>query len=228
MILAIMEILLVVVVVQVLNTLVLVWSRRTLMASNLVLRQQLTVFKRKRPRPALRDRDRLFWLLISRVWMELGTRRVVHFNVTEHPTQAWVKQQIRNATFEEQPKFLTHDNDGIFGQFGRPVTAEVNGKKVSCRSSFDLWLAQTLGIRGIPTPYRAPNAAVHIERFMGTLRREVLDRILVWNQGQLRAVLEEYIHGWYNNSRVHQGIHGIPEPDPELSAPKPANGRLAA
>ena len=55
MILASMEILLVIVALQVLNTLVLVWSRRTLLISNLVLRQQLTVFKRKRPRPALRD-----------------------------------------------------------------------------------------------------------------------------------------------------------------------------
>jgi len=67
MILASMEILLVVVVVQVLNALVLVWSRRVLLASYLVLRQQLTVFKRKRPRPALRDGDRLFWSIIFRV-----------------------------------------------------------------------------------------------------------------------------------------------------------------
>ena len=62
---------------------------------------------------------------------------------------------------------------------------------------------------------------------MGTLRRELLDRILVWNEGQLRAVLDEYIR-WYNSGRVHQGIHGIPDPDPELTAPKPANGRLVA
>jgi len=55
MILASMEILLIVAAVQVLNTLVLVWSRRALLISNLVLRQQLTVLKRKRPRPALRN-----------------------------------------------------------------------------------------------------------------------------------------------------------------------------
>ena len=147
--------------------------------------------------------------------------------VTTRPNLAWVKQQLRDATFEEQPKFLCHDNDGIFGQFGRPVTTEVNGKKVSCRSSLDLWLVQAMGIRGIPTPYKAPNAAAHIERFMGTLRREVLDRILIWNEGQLRAALGEYIR-WYNAGRVHQGIHGIPDPDPELAEPKPANGKLVA
>ena len=160
--------------------------------------------------------------------MELGSRKVVHINVTEHPTLAWVKQQIREATFEEQPKFLIHDNDGIFGQLGKPVSVEVNGKKVSCRSSLDLWLAETMGIRGVPTPYHAPNASAHVERFMGTLRRELLDRILVWNEGQLRTVVNEYVHGWYNNSRVHQGIHGIPDPDPELAGEKPTDGKLVA
>ena len=314
-----MEMLLVVAAGQTLNTLVFVWSRRELLASNLVLRQQLTVFKRTHPRPALRDGDRLFWSFLSRVWkdwraaliivkpdtvirwqkkrfrdywrrksrpgpgrppieqqhiefirrisgdhpdygedkialelelkfgikhseatirkymvkaqgprrpsqgwstflknqadaiwtcdfcvqytirftglyifvvMELGSRRIVHINVTAHPNQAWVRQQIRDATFEDQPKFLIHDNDGIFGQLGRPTIAEVNGKKVSCRSSLDLWLAQAMDIRGIPIPYGAPNAQAHIERFMGTLRRELLDRILIWNERQLRTTLE--------------------------------------
>ena len=351
-----MEILLVIVAVQAVNTVVFVWSRRVLLGSNLVLRQQLTVFKRKYSRPALRDGDRLFWSLISRVWkdwrsaliivkpdtvirwqkkrfrdywrrksrsgpgrppieqqhiefirrisgdhpeygedkialelelkfgikhseatirkyrvkaqgprrssqcwrtflrnqadaiwtcdfcvqytvrftalyifviMELGTRKVVHVNVTTRPNLTWVRQQIRDATFEEQPKFLCHDNDGIFGQLGKPTTVEVDGKKVSCRSSLDLWLVQVMGIRGIPTPYRAPNAQAHIERFMGTLRRELLDRILIWNERQLRTTLEEFIR-WYNAGRVHQGIHGIPDPDPELAAPKPAHGKLVA
>jgi len=169
-----------------------------------------------------------FTALYVFVVMQLDTRKVVHVNVTEHPTQAWVQQQIRDATFEGAPKFLLHDNDGIFGQLGKPVTREVNEKKVSCRSAFDVWLAETRGIRGIPTPYHAPNAQAHVERFIGTLRSELLDRILVWNEGQLRAVVAEYVRDWYNTSRVHQGIHGIPEPDPELAAPKPANGKLVA
>jgi transposase InsO family protein len=169
-----------------------------------------------------------FTALYIFVIMELGSRKVVHVNVTEHPTLAWVEQQIRDATFDEQPKFLIHDNDGIYGQLGKRVTAQVNGKKVSCRSTLDLWLAETRGIRGIATPYHAPNAQAHVERFNGTLRREVLDRILVWNEAQLRAILNDYVHRWYNNSRVHQGIHGIPDPDPELAKPKPMNGRLIA
>ncbi len=99
-----------------------------------------------------------FSALYAFIIMELGTRRVMHVNVTETPRLAWVKQQVRDATFEGAPKFLLHDNDGIFGQLGKPVTREVNGKNASCRSAFDAWLAEIMGIRGIPTPYGAPNA----------------------------------------------------------------------
>ena len=54
------------------------------------------------------------------VLMELQSRRVVHVTVTASPTLAWVKQRIREATrFGSAPRFLVHDNDGIFGQFGR-------------------------------------------------------------------------------------------------------------
>ena len=161
------------------------------------------------------------------VIMELGSRKVVNINVTRHPTQTWVRQQVRDATFDSEPKFLVHDNDGMYGQLGKSVTVEVIGKKVSCRSAFDVWLAETMGIRGIPTPYHAPNANAHVERLIGTLRRELLDRILVWNEGQLRAVLAEYT-SWFNAGRVHQGIHGIPAPDPELAGEKPAHGKLVA
>jgi len=97
-----------------------------------------------------------FTALYLFVVMELGSRKVVHINVTEHPTLAWVKQQILDASFETQPKFLLHDNDGIFGQLGKPAVVEVNGKKVSCRSSLDVWLAEVMAIRGIATPYHAP------------------------------------------------------------------------
>jgi hypothetical protein len=54
------------------------------------------------------------------VVMELGTRRIVHANVTAHPTLGWVKQQLRDlCTFGSGPRFLIHDNDGIFGQLDR-------------------------------------------------------------------------------------------------------------
>ena len=56
-----------------------------------------------------------FHILYIFVIMELANRKVIHLNVTDHPTLEWTKQQIRNACFEDQPKFLLHDNDGKFG-----------------------------------------------------------------------------------------------------------------
>ncbi len=111
-------------------------------------------------------RFRVLYVFVS---MELASRKVVHLNVTEHPTIEWVKQQVRNACFEEQPKFLIHDNDGKFGQLGRPILIEKAGRRVSCRCTFDVWLFEVMGVRGIPTPYRAPNASAHVERLIGTL-----------------------------------------------------------
>ena len=98
---------------------------------------------------------------------------------------------------------------------------------MSCRSAYDEWLWQEMCIRGIAIPFGAPNAAAHIERLIGTLRRECLDRMLIWNEGHLRWVLNEFI-GWYNHGRVHQGLNGIPDPDPALAEPKAAGGRLVA
>ena len=84
-----------------------------------------------------------------------------------------------------------------------------------------------MGIRGIPTPYGAPNASAHVERLIGTLRRECLDHMLIWNERHLRRVLGEFIR-WYNRARVHQGLHGIPDPDSSFTGPVPTEGRLVA
>ena len=152
---------------------------------------------------------------------------IVDFHVTDYPTLDWTKQQIRNACFESQPKFLLHDNDGKFGQFGRPLRVENDRDSISCRSAFDVWLFQEMSIRGISTPYGAANAAAHIERLIGTMRRECLDRLLIRNEAHLRCLLKEFVN-WYNHGRVHQGLNGIPDPDPVLAGPKPAGGRLVA
>jgi transposase InsO family protein len=84
-----------------------------------------------------------------------------------------------------------------------------------------------MGIRGIPTPHGAPNAAARIERLIGTLRRECLDRMLIRNERHLRRILAEFI-GWYNHGRVHQGLNGIPDLDPELTGAKRSGGRLVS
>ena len=168
-----------------------------------------------------------FRVLCIFVVMELASRKVIRLHVTGNPTLEWTQQQVRNACFEQQPKFLLHDNDGKFGQFGHPLQVESAGTRVSCRSAYDAWLWQEMGIRGMPTPYAAPNAAAHVERLIGTFRRECLDRISIWNERELRCVLREF-SGWYNHGRVHQGLNGIPDPDPALAEPKVLSGRPVA
>ncbi len=89
--------------------------------------------------------------------VELGSRRVVHVGVTQHPTDAWVAQQLREATpYGERPRFLLRDNDGKFG----PTFARVAiGSRITV----------------LRTPLRAPRANATCERFLGSVRRACLD-----------------------------------------------------
>jgi len=94
--------------------------------------------------------------------IELESRRVVHFGVTRSPSDAWVAQQWRNATpFEEGPRFLIRDNDQKFGAHFSRVTGEVEVLK---------------------TPVRAPKANAVCERFIGSVRRECLDHVIILSE----------------------------------------------
>ena len=159
--------------------------------------------------------------------LEIGTRRIVHFNMTDHPSLDWVKQQIREATFDKTPRFLIHDNDGIFGQHRRIMVDERTGRKRTFRSSLDLWLSNVMSITGIPTPYGAPNANAHLERFLRTLRNEALDHFLFFNKDHIWRVVREYVN-YYNRARPSQAIHAIPDPYPELIQSQPGEGELVA
>src|SRR4051794_8572089 len=98
----------------------------------------------------------------------LGSRRVVHVGVTRHPTDAWVAQQLREATpFDQRPRFLIRDNDAKYGP------------------RFD-HLATASGIRVLRTPVRAPRANATCERFLGSVRRECLNHVLVLSEAHLR------------------------------------------
>jgi len=88
-----------------------------------------------------------------------------------HPLLSWVKQQLREATpWGECPRSLLHDNDGIDGQRSRRPGEARRRVEKRYRCTLDHWLDQAMGIEGVPTPSGAPNAAAHLERFMGTLR----------------------------------------------------------
>jgi putative transposase len=121
------------------------------------------------------------------------SRRVVHLGVTEHPTEEWVAQQLREATpFDEKSKYLICDNDKKYG----PAFERV---------------AKTSGIEVIHTPYQAPRANAICERFVGSLRRECLDHVLVIGVPQLARILKDYIR-YFNQARPHQGIaQQVPE-----------------
>ena len=170
----------------------------------------------------------LFAVVYVFVIMEISSRRIVHVNVTTAPTLFWVKQQIRQATaWDATPRFLVHDNDGIFGQCGRSVVVEKNGRTRSYRCHLDRWLDEVMKIEGLPIPHGAPNASPHIERLMRTLRQEALDHFIFLTADHLRRIAREYAR-YYNGARPSQAIHRIPDPYPELRQPPPEAGRLVA
>ncbi|MCK4413381.1 MAG: hypothetical protein KAY32_07555 [Candidatus Eisenbacteria sp.] len=170
----------------------------------------------------------LFAVVYIFVVIEIGSRRIVLAGVTTNPSLPWVKQQIRQATaWDVTPRFLVHDNDGIFGQCGKPVLVARRDRRRSYRCHLDRWLDEVIGIEGIPIPYRAPNASPHVERFMRTLREEALDHFIFLATDHIRRVVREFVC-YYHGARPSQAIRGIPDPHPELKLPPPEGGKLLA
>jgi putative transposase len=136
----------------------------------------------------LQTYDLFFRAIFVFVVIELGSRRLLHFGVTRSPNDAWVAQQLREATpFGEGPRFLIRDNDNKFGD------------------AFDR-VAEGTGIDVLTTPYQAPKANAICERFLGSVRRECLDSFLILNERHLRKILKQY-QAYFNHARPHQGIN---------------------
>jgi transposase InsO family protein len=140
----------------------------------------------------------------------LGSRRVVHVGVTRHPTDAWVAQQLREATaFGQRPRYLIRDNDCKYG----PAFARV---------------AAVSGIEELRTAYRAPRQNAACERFLGSVRRECLDHLLVLGEAHLRHVLGEYA-AYFNRDRPHQGLRQrVPDEAAAASSRAGPDGRVQA
>jgi putative transposase len=146
-----------------------------------------------------------FRLLYVFVLMEHATRRILHVNVTAHPTAHWTLQQLRNAMPSDHGyRFLLHDRDSIFSQ------------------ALDQSVRH-LGLKILKTPPRSPQANALCERLLGTLRRECLDFLIPLTEHHLRRILREWAP-YYNTSRPHMALGpGIPQPPPSLPVPLQAH-----
>jgi putative transposase len=127
--------------------------------------------------------------------IEHATRRVHLAGITAHPTGAWVIQQARNLLMNLEDhadgfKFLIRDRDAKFtAMFDAVFTA--------------------LGVRIVKTPAQAPRANAIAERWIASVRRECLDRMLITGERHLRLVLDEYVDH-YNTHRPHRALHQNP------------------
>jgi putative transposase len=132
--------------------------------------------------------DLLFCSLFAFFIIELRSRKVIHVGVTRFPTDAWIAQQLREATpYGQTPKYLIRDNDSKFGAcFAR--------------------VAATSGIKILKTPYHTKRPNAICERFLLSVRRECLDHVLILSEKQLHRVLHAYAK-YFNEARPHQGMH---------------------
>ena len=115
-----------------------------------------------------------FRLLFVFVMIEHGSRRLLHLNVTAHPTAAWTLQQLREALgCDRRYRYLIHDRDCIFAK------------------SLDESI-ERLGLKVLKAPFRSPKANAICERSIGTIRRECLDWLIPMSEAHLRAILKEW------------------------------------
>ncbi len=113
------------------------------------------------------------------IFIRIGSRRIEYVACTSSPDGAWMQQQARNLLMDldehdQRPRLLIHDRDT---KFSRAFDVNFQGE----------------GMRVIRTPLKAPNANAHIERWVGSARRECLDRPLIFNRRQLEHVLRVYL-----------------------------------
>jgi transposase InsO family protein len=148
-----------------------------------------------------------FRVLYCFVVLSHDRRRVIHFNVTEHPSSQWTAQQIVEAfPYDDVPKYLLRDNDSIYGEAFRQRV-------------------KSLGIKEVRTAYRSPWQNPFVERLVGSVRRECLNHAIVLSERHLKRILREYFD-YYNYSRAHMSLAGN-SPLPRKVEP-PDRGKVIA
>ena len=128
-----------------------------------------------------------FRVLFVFVVLSHERRRVVHFGVTEHPTQEWTMQQLREAfPWNQAPRYVLRDRDAIYGQ-------DFAG------------MMKGMGMEEVMSAPRSPWQNPYLERIVGSIRRECLDHVIVWNERSLRRSLRNYF-AYYHRSRTHLSL----------------------
>jgi transposase InsO family protein len=146
-----------------------------------------------------------FKLLYGLVILRLGRRRLVWTNVTANPTAEWIARQITEAfPWDEAPRYLIRDRDT---SYGAAVTRRL----------------QAMGIRDRPITPRSPWQNGHVERLIGSIRRECLDHVVVLGERHLRHLLANYAT-YYNGVRTHLAL----DKDTPLYRPAQTVGRIAS
>ena len=141
-------------------------------------------------------RLRRFYLLF---FIDIANREVFYGGITAHPTGAWATQAARNL-------FVRHPN-----RFTR-TRALVRDRASQFVNGFDE-IFRAEGLKILRTPVHAPLANAFAERWIGSLRREMLDRTIIWNQHQLQRVVIDYIDH-YNTHRPHRSLNQRPPRHP--------------
>jgi len=149
-----------------------------------------------------------FRLLYCFVILAHGRRRIVHFNVTAHPTAKWTAQQVVEAFPADgnEPRYLIRDRDGVYrGWFQQRV--------------------RNMRIRQILISPRSPWQNQHAERVIGSFRRECLNHVIVLSESHLRRILREYV-AYYNGVRPHDSLDGDSPMGRDVEPP--SSGRVVA
>ena len=141
-----------------------------------------------------------FRILFAFVVLRHDRRRIVHFNVTAHPTAAWTAQQIVEAfPNNTAPRFLIRDRDGIYSDYFRQRV-------------------RSMGIEQVVTAPRSPWQNPYAERVIGSIRRECLNHVIVLNERHLKRILRSYFE-YYHESRTHLSLDRNSPTDREVEPP---------
>ena len=148
-----------------------------------------------------------FRILYALIIVGHDRRKVIHFEVTQNPTQVWLSRQITEAfPWETAPRYLLRDRDKSYGLAFRDRV-------------------KAMGIEEVLTAPRSPWQNPFVERLIGSIRRECLDHVIIFNERHLRHVLSSYFQ-YYHRTRIHLSLDkDCPQPRP---IQPPSAGKIIA